>query len=74
MQYKAGLTLSKEKVLFTESYRFERPRGRVNCQTRVRAPRARDAWRKNTEIYIDFHTLIFCRPEVQYKDMRDAGG
>ena len=29
----------------------QRPRGRVNCQTRARAPRARDAWRKFMEIY-----------------------
>ena len=30
---------------------MQRPRGRVNCQTRVGAPRVRDAWRKFTEIY-----------------------
>ena len=37
--------------LFIESYRFQCPRGRVNCQTRARAPRGRHAWRKFTEIY-----------------------
>jgi hypothetical protein len=31
--------------------RFQRPRGRVNFQTHARAPRARDAWGKITEIY-----------------------
>jgi hypothetical protein len=42
---------SLKTEVFIESYRFQRPRGRVNCQTRAGAPRARDAWRKFTEIY-----------------------
>jgi hypothetical protein len=34
-----------------KSKEFQFPRGRVNCQTHARLPRARDAWRKFTEIY-----------------------
>ena len=44
-------TGSIKSGLFIESSEFERPRGRVNCQTHVGAPRARDAWTKFTGIY-----------------------
>jgi hypothetical protein len=49
--YIAFASRSIKTVLFIQSYRFQRPRGRVNCKTRAGAPRARDAWRKFTEIY-----------------------
>jgi hypothetical protein len=42
---------SIKTTMFIESQEFQNPRGRVNCQTRAGAPRARDAWRKFTEIY-----------------------
>jgi hypothetical protein len=42
---------SVKNGLFIESYKLQRPRRRVNCQTPVRAPQAGDAWRKFTEIY-----------------------
>ena len=37
--------------LFIKSLDLQRPRGRVNCQTCARTARARDVWRKFTEIY-----------------------
>jgi hypothetical protein len=42
---------SIKKAIFVESEQFQSPRGRVNCQTRARAPPGRHAWRKFTEIY-----------------------
>jgi hypothetical protein len=42
---------SIKTAILIGSLRFQRQRGRVNCQTRAGAPRARDAWRKFTEIY-----------------------
>jgi hypothetical protein len=44
--------VSKRQYSSKANEDFQRPRGRVNCQTRAPgAPRARDAWRKFTEIY-----------------------
>ena len=53
---RASLYMPKESrsiktAIFIESLQFQRPRGRVNCQTRARAPRARHAGRKFTKIY-----------------------
>jgi hypothetical protein len=82
-RYKASLALpgyiafasrSIKTGLFFESLEFERPRGRVNCQTREGAPRTRvmhgENLRKFTETRARLSrtccSLIYSRPSIQY--------